>query len=62
MNELINGLIQKVGLDEETAQKVIAFLQENATKLPQMLGSSGIADQVPDSIKDKLPGGLGKLF
>ncbi len=62
MNELINGLIQKVGLDEETAKKVIAFLQENAANLPQMLSSGGLADQVPDAIKDKLPGGLGKLF
>ncbi len=62
MNELINGLIKKVGLDEETAKKVMAFLQENASQVPQWLASSGLGDKVPDSIKSKLPGGLGKLF
>ncbi|MCB9750833.1 MAG: hypothetical protein H6713_12675 [Myxococcales bacterium] len=62
MNELITGLVKKVGLDEETAKKVVSFLQENASQVPQWLASSGLANKVPDSIKSKLPGGLGNLF
>ncbi len=54
MEEIIEGLMNKVGLSEEKAQEVIAFLKEHADKLPALLGSSGIAD--------KLPGGLGSMF
>lgn len=52
MDDLIQGLMSKVGLDKATAEKVIAFLKENANDLPAMLAKSGMAD--------KLPGGLGK--
>ena len=51
METLIAGLVEKVGLDESTAQKVVEFLKEHASELPQMLAGSGLAD--------KLPGGLG---
>lgn len=54
MDELISGLTEKVGLDKETAEKVVAFLKENASEVPGWLAKAGIAD--------KLPGGLGKLF
>jgi hypothetical protein len=57
-NELIQGLIEKVGLDEEKAKMVIAFLQENAHKLPEWLKGS----ELVEDLKDKLPAGLGKLF
>jgi endonuclease V-like protein UPF0215 family len=50
--------MEKVGLDEEKAKQVIAFLQENAHKLPEWLKSS----ELVDNLKDKLPGGIGKLF
>lgn len=52
MEELINGLVEKVGLDKETAEKVMEFLKENSDKLPEIMGS----------MKDKLPGGLGNLL
>lgn len=58
MDELLNGLIARVGLDKETAEKVIAFLKENASELPQMLAKSGLQEK----ITSKLPGGLGGLF
>lgn len=54
MDELISGLTEKVGLDKATAEKVIAFLKENASQVPGWLAKAGVAD--------KLPGGLGKLF
>ncbi|MCA9634528.1 MAG: hypothetical protein KC420_00650 [Myxococcales bacterium] len=58
MDEIINGLITKVGLDKETAEKVIAFLKEHADDLPGLLAKSGLQDK----ITSKLPGGLGGLF
>ncbi len=54
MDELIAGLTEKVGLDKETADKVINFLKENADEIPGWLAKAGIAD--------KLPGGLGDLL
>ncbi len=62
MDELINGLISRVGLDKATAEKVIAFLKEHAADLPQWLAKSGLADKVPAGLADKLPGGLGGLL
>jgi hypothetical protein len=58
MEELLEGLIQKVGLDKATADKVVAFLKENASNLPKWLASSDIGKQV----LDKLPGGIGNLL
>lgn len=58
MDELLNGLMTKVGLDEATAKKVIAFLKENAANLPQMLATNETAK----SLVDKLPGGLGSTL
>ncbi|MEZ4383100.1 MAG: hypothetical protein R3A79_17365 [Nannocystaceae bacterium] len=58
MDELIQGLITKVGLDKQTAEKVIAFLKEHADELPALLAKSGLQDKLGGS----LPGGLGGLF
>jgi len=57
MEELLNGLIGKCGLDQEKAEVVINFLKENASKLPEMLGGDTL-----EGLKDKLPGGLGGLL
>jgi len=56
MNELIKGLVEKVGLDEDKATQVVAFLKENASKLPALLGSA------KDLAGDKLPDSVGGLF
>ncbi len=56
MEEIINGLMEKVGLDKEQAEGVIEYLKENASKLPELLGG-GL-----DDLKDKLPGALGGLL
>ncbi|MBK8261589.1 MAG: hypothetical protein IPK80_09640 [Nannocystis sp.] len=58
MEELINGLITRVGLDKATAEKVVAFLKEHAADLPGMLAKSGLADKLPAGLADKIPGGL----
>ncbi len=54
MDDLIKGLTEKVGIDKETAEKVVAFLKDNAADIPGLLAKAGLAD--------KLPGGLGKLL
>jgi hypothetical protein len=54
MEELIAKLVDKVGIDRETATRVANFIQEHASEIPGWLARSGL--------KDKLPGGLGKLF
>lgn len=62
MDAIINGLIEKVGLDKATAEKVIAFLKENSDQIPALLAQTGLEDKIPDAIKDKIPGGLGGLL
>ncbi|MFO0634682.1 MAG: hypothetical protein U0168_17705 [Nannocystaceae bacterium] len=58
MEEFVKELVAKVGLDEDKARQVVAFIQENASKIPEWIGGSDMLE----SLKDKLPGGLGKLF
>ncbi|HFE46621.1 MAG TPA: hypothetical protein ENJ18_14190 [Nannocystis exedens] len=59
MDDLIQGLISKVGLDKDTAAKVISYLKENAADLPGMLAKSGIQDKLPGGLGDKLGGLFG---
>ncbi len=56
MEELIEGLIAKTGVERATAEKIVDFLKEHADEVPGWLGLD------VNSLKDKLPGGLGKLF
>lgn len=55
MEEMIQGLMSKVGIDREKAERVCAFLKENAARVPQWLASNETAK----AVMDKLPGGLG---
>ncbi len=55
--EMIEGLMSKVGLDKATAEKVVAFLKDNASKVPQWISSNDTAS----SIAAKIPG-LGGMF
>lgn len=54
MEELVAKLTEKVGLDPAMAKKVVDFLKEHADEVPGWLAKAGL--------KDKLPGGLDKLF
>lgn len=38
MDQLLNGLMSKVGLSESQAKKVVSYLQENADQIPGWLG------------------------
>lgn len=58
MEELIKGLMTKVGLSKEQAEKVADFLQDNASKVPEWLGKS----ETLKNLGKKLPGPLGDMF
>ncbi len=58
MDELVNQLVSKVGIDKATAEKVANFLKDNAGQIPHWLGSSDMTK----GIADKLPGGLGGML
>ncbi len=58
MDELVNQLVSKVGIDKATAEKVANFLKENAGEIPKWIGSNDMAK----GVMDKLPGGLGDMF
>lgn len=58
MEDLIKGLMTKVGLSQEQAEKVANFLEENASKIPEWLGNS----ETLKNLGKKLPGPLGDMF
>lgn len=58
MDEFIQKMVDKVGIDKGTAEKVMAFLKDHAEDAVKYLQTSGIADKLPGGVADK----LGKLF
>ena len=59
MEELINQLSAKTGIDKATATKVADFIQEHAADIPKWLGQSGIMDELPGGLGDTISGFLG---
>jgi hypothetical protein len=57
MEAMIDQLVQKAGVSHEQATQVVAFLKENAHRLPEWLGSNGIGK----AVAEKFPG-FGKLI
>ena len=57
MEELVNKMVEKVGISRETAEKVVAFLKEHAAEVPKWLQSDAAQD-----LLNKVRGGLGGLF
>ncbi len=58
MDEFVQKMVDKVGIDKATAMKVIDFLKDHADEAVQYLQKSGVADKLPGGLGDK----LGKLF
>ncbi|MDQ3368153.1 MAG: hypothetical protein M3680_22240 [Myxococcota bacterium] len=58
MDDFVNKMVEQVGIDKATAEKVLAFLKEHADDAVAYLQKSGIADKLPGGLGDK----LGKLF
>ena len=58
MEDFLNKMVDKVGIDKATAEKVMDFLKDNADDAVKYLQKSGVADRLPGGLGDK----LGKLF
>jgi hypothetical protein len=58
MEEMVNGLMEKVGLSEDQAKQVVEFVKENAHKIPEWIGQNDMAKD----LADKLPGGIGGML
>jgi len=58
MEDFIQTLMAKVGLDRATAEKVVSFVKDHADEIPKWLGQSGVLDKLPGGLGDK----LGKLL
>jgi hypothetical protein len=58
MDEFLDKMSAKVGIDKATAKKVVEFLQEHADEALPLIQKSGALDKLPGGLGDK----LGKLF
>ena len=58
MEEFLEKMSEKVGIDKDTAKKVIDFLQEHADEALPYIQKSGVLDKLPGGLGDK----IGKLF
>ena len=58
MDEFVQKMVDKVGIDKATAMKVIDFLKDHADDAVEYLQKSGMKDKLPGGLGDK----LGKLF
>lgn len=58
MEEFIAKMAEKVGIDQDTAKKVVDFLQEHADEALPLIQKSGVLEKLPGGLGDK----LGKLF
>ncbi len=56
MEEFIAKMVDKVGIDKATAEKVIAFLKDHADEAVEYLQKSGLKDKLPGGLGDKLGG------
>ena len=57
MEDLVNKMVEKVGIDRATAEKVLAFLKEHSGEVVAWVQSEAGQQAV-----GKLTGGLGGLF
>jgi len=56
MEELIQKMVDTVGIDRATAEKVMAFLKDHAHDAVELLSKSGLKDRLPGGLGDKLGG------
>ncbi len=59
MEELINKLTERVGIDRGTAEKVADFIKDHASEIPGWLAQSGIASHLPGGLGETVSGLLG---
>ena len=54
MEEFIAKMAEKVGIDQDTAKKVVDFLQEHADEALPLIQKSGVLDKLPGGLGDKI--------
>lgn len=57
MEELVKQLVEKVGIDQATAEKVVSFLKQHASEVPGWLSNGAAQDMLK-----KATGGLGDIL
>jgi nucleoid DNA-binding protein len=57
IEQLIGQIATRAGISEDQAKRVVNLLMERKEDVIKLLGSGAA-----ESLKGKLPGGLGKLF
>jgi hypothetical protein len=50
MENLINDLCQKTGLDKATATKVASYMKDNIGRIPQLLQATGTAGGLKSAV------------
>ena len=56
MDELIEKLQAKTGIDKATAEKVIDFIKEHAHDVTKFVAEHGVLDRLPGGLGHKLSG------
>jgi hypothetical protein len=56
MEEFIEKLMSKAGLDRATAEKVFHVVKEHIEDVPKWVGHSGVLDKLPGGIGGKIEG------
>lgn len=56
MDEFLEKMSEKVGIDKDTAKKVVAFLQEHADEALPIIKNSGVLEKLPGGLGDKIGG------
>ncbi len=56
MEDFINKMVEKIGIDKGTAEKVMAFFHDHKDEAMEMLAKSGLKDKLPGGLGDKLGG------
>ena len=58
MEDFVQKMIDKTGIDKDQAHKVIEFLKDHADEAVAYIQKSGVLNKLPGGLGDK----LGKLF
>ena len=56
MDDLLEKMQAKCGIDRSTAEKVMEFLKEHAHDVTKFLGEHGVLDKLPGGLGGKLGG------
>jgi hypothetical protein len=54
MEEFLDKMVAHVGIDKDTAHKILAFLTEHKEDAIKAIESSAIKDRLPGGLGDKL--------